>query len=143
MRNEKGQNRKGKIGTNRGSSSVKQGGSSAQAQGTSRNTSALVEHQKLLKVGNGIIVTLMAIAQKTLTMGDGSAIFSSNFASVEGLLCCLTQGLINPLSLLNPDLPWKTLGLMAQACHESELQNSFVHLTYWVNIMQFASQVLR
>jgi len=115
-------------------------------QGTSRDASALVERQKLLKVGNGIIVTLVAIAQETLTMGDGSGVFSGNFTSVEGLLCRLTQRLIDLLSLLNPndpDLPWKTLGLMAQACHESELQNSFVHLTYWVNVMQFASQVLQ
>ncbi len=141
VRNKKGRNRKEKVGTNRGASSVKRGSSSVEQDVSS---DALAERQKLCKVGDGIIVSLAAICRETLSVDDGSGVFSGNFASVEALLHYLTEGPIaTPLLNLNdPDLPWKTLGLMARACQDSELENSFTQLVYWVNVMQFASQVL-
>jgi len=108
----------------------------------------LSEHQNLCKVGNGIILTLAAVAQETLlTAGAGGSVeAASNFTSVECLLDLLIRGPIHlqfPSNQSDPYLSWKTLGFMAQKCHDSDAHDSFTHLTYWINVIQFTSQVLR
>ena len=136
-RNKKGRKEKAKSGTKRGASSIHR----------QPNPSPLSEHQNLCKVGKGIILTLATLAQETLlTAGAGGSVeAASNFTSVEGLLVRLMHG---PTHLQfpnhnDPHHTWITLGWMAQKCHDSDAQDSSTHLTYWINVMQFTSQVLR
>ena len=78
-------------------------------------------------------------------MANGSGTFSGNFSSIEGLLDHLTQRPVELPCVSNSfDLsPWKTIGMMAQACLDSDVLGSFVQLSYWINVIQFASQLLR
>jgi hypothetical protein len=142
VRNIKRQKGKKIAGTKRGASSVKQGVSSVK-QGT-QQSSTLAERQKLCNVGTGIIMTIAAVARETLSISAGRGGSSGNFSAVEGLLRHVNQGAINPPSSSPNELtlPWQTVGTMAYACHGSELQESHSQLTYWLNTMQFASQVV-
>ena len=97
----------------------------------------------MCQVGNGMIVTVAAVCQETLAIAHNQGSPSGNFTRVDGLLGRLTQEPIIPASSTqNKDYsPWKTLGLMAQACYNSDAQNDFMELMYWINAMQFASQI--
>ena len=102
-RSKKGRHRKAKAGTKQGASSVKPGSSFASVQPSTsvRQTSdipTVAERQNLCKVGNGIIVTVAAVAQETLSMAGGYGNSSGNFTSVEGLLHRITMERVMPLS---------------------------------------------
>lgn len=137
IRNKKGRKGKEKAGTKRGASSFKQGTSFVQQ---SSDISTLAERQNLCQVGNGIILTVAAVARDNLSMASPAA---GDFTRVDALLHRISRGVMNPQPNPNNfDIPWKNLGMMAKACHESEMLDAVVQLTYWINTIQFASQVL-
>jgi hypothetical protein len=106
----------------------------------------LAEKQNLCKIGCGIIVTLGVLAEETVSTANGSGFESGNFTSVEALMHRLVVGPIEQSIIWkssDSDLQLKTLGMVAQVCHESEMLDNYAELTYWVNVMQFASLFLR
>ena len=131
----------------RGRSNNNRGATSLSAEGPLAS-SGLAEKQNLCSVGRGIIVTLGALAEETVSVAKGSGIQSGNFNSVDGLLHRLVVGPVEPMiiwksSTPDSDLPWMTLGMMAQVCHEADMLNNYADLVYWVSAMQSASRVLR
>ena len=94
----------------------------------------LAEKQNLCSIGRGILVVLGALGEETVSIANGG-FESGNFTSVEGLMHRLVIGPIEPTILwksnnLDSDLPWKTLGKVAQVCHGSEMLNNFSKLHY-------------